>query len=149
MKQDGSSTPTDAAALAGELRELTGRLKRRLRQESVNRGLNLSQVAVLGRLYRGECETTSELARAENVRSQSMGHTVSRLQADGFVEARPDPNDGRRMLLSLTPYGRERVEAGRAMRDGWLYRTIQARLDAEEQAALAHAVTLLKRLTEE
>lgn len=135
--------------VASELRELIGRLKRRLRQESINRGLNLSQIAVLGRLYRGECDTVTELARAENVRSQSMGHTVNSLEAEGFVEARPDPNDGRRMLLSLTPYGRERVAAGRAMREGWLYRTIQARLDAEEQAVLAEAVALLKRLTDD
>lgn len=145
--RDPASEP--AVVIASELRELVGRLKQRLRRESGNHGLSLSQMAALGRLYRCDTATVSDLARAQNVRSQSMGHAVAHLQSAGLVESRADPEDGRRTLLSLTPLGRERVETIRAARDGWLYRTIEDRFDREEQLILAQAVQLLSRLTED
>lgn len=149
MKRSLEPSSEPALVVASELRELVGRLKQRLRREAGNDGLSLTQMAALGRLYRRGTTTVSDLARAQNVRSQSMGHTVAKLQAKGLIESRPDPDDGRRTLLSLTSSGRERVEASRAARDGWLYRTIHARFDTEEQLALARAVQLLRRLTDD
>jgi DNA-binding MarR family transcriptional regulator len=75
-----------------------------------------------------------------------MAQTVRELECDGFVSKRPDPDDGRRTLVELTERGATVLEADRRRREGWLAQTIATDLDADEQAVLAHAVQLLKRL---
>jgi DNA-binding MarR family transcriptional regulator len=137
-----------AQATARELRALVGKLKRLLREKVGIEGLTLSQIAVLIHLDRQGTATVSELARAENVRPQSMGATVASLQALGLVGGAPDPADGRRTLLALTRLAHEKISANRAAREDWLFHAILDRFDAGEQDALAHGVALLKRLAE-
>ena len=91
-----------AHAVAGELRVVLGKLKRRLREEASLGEFTLSQMSALSRLEREGPATVTTLARAEGVRPQSMGATVSVLEAAGFVTGSPDPADGRQTILSLT-----------------------------------------------
>jgi len=135
-----------ALAVAGELRLLIGKLKRRLRQEGNMDDLTASQIAVLAHLDREGPSTVTSLARAEGVRSQSMGATVSTLETAGLVSGAPDPGDGRQTILSLTPTCQEMIRAGRAAREDWLFRAIQTRLVPTEQEQLANAIELLKRI---
>lgn len=137
-----------ASALAGELRVLIGKLKRRLRQEVHLGDLTWSQVSVLGHLERNGPATVTELARAEGVRPQSMGATVSVLQAAGLVSGTPHPTDGRQTVLSLTTACRGWIKASRAASEDWLFHAIRTRLAAQEQAELAASVELLKRLVD-
>ena len=95
-----------------------------------------------------EGATVTELAQAEGVRSQSMGATVAALQAAGLVVGEPDPNDGRKTLLFLTPACRERLGQGRSLRRDWLVHAMEAQLSEEEIQDLAAAVELLKRVVE-
>lgn len=139
---------THASTLAGELRALIGKLKRRLREQADIGDLTPSQVSVLLRIERDGPATASSLARAEGMRPQSMGTVIAALEAAGLVSGAPDPNDGRKTILSLTDTFRERLREGRAARQDWLLRTIQARLSASEQDKLAEAVELLKRLVD-
>ena len=60
----------------------------------------------------------------------------------------PDPTDGRRTILSLTPACRKMLGAGRAAREDWLFRAIQTHLVPSEQAELAAAIALLTRLVD-
>lgn len=90
----------------------------------------------------------TSLARAEGMRPQSMGATVSALEAAGLVNGSPDPEDGRQTILSLSPACREWIKAGRAAKEDWLFRAIQSKLSPEEQGELAKGVELLKRLAE-
>jgi DNA-binding MarR family transcriptional regulator len=82
------------------------------------------------------------------MRPQSMGATVSSLEAAGLVRGSPDPKDGRQTILSLTPSCQEWIKAGRAAKEDWLLRAIQRKLSPEEQEELSKAVALLTRLTE-
>jgi DNA-binding MarR family transcriptional regulator len=82
------------------------------------------------------------------MRPQSMGATVSALEATGLVRGSPDPKDGRQTILSLTDACREWIRARRAAKEDWLLRAIQSKLSPEEQNELAKAVVLLKRLAE-
>src|SRR5689334_7533984 len=108
MSADLADPQTDTAhALAVELRMLAAQLRRRLRQEASVADWTESQRAVLLRLERQEAATVTELAQAEGVRSQSMGATVAALMEAGYVRGAPDPADGRRTLLSLTPQARK------------------------------------------
>ncbi len=82
------------------------------------------------------------------MRPQSMGANVSALEAAGLVSGAPDPNDGRQTILSLTPASIDWIKEGRAARQDWLFRAIQAKLAPEEQEDVARAIALLKRLAD-
>ncbi|MBO9513200.1 MAG: winged helix DNA-binding protein [Variovorax sp.] len=137
-----------AHTLAIELRTIAFQLRRRLRQEASVADWTDPQRAVLLRLERQDTATVTELAQAEGVRSQSMGATVASLTEAGWIKGAPDPADGRRTLLSITPQTRKVLRQVRAAREDWLQRTIAARYSASEQKQLAGAVRLLQRLLE-
>jgi DNA-binding MarR family transcriptional regulator len=138
-------TKTDPALTAAELRVVLGQLMRRLRAEH---RFPLSHGTVLGRLDREGRRSVSDLAHAERVRPQSMAQTVAELEADGLVERRPDPSDGRRALVELTDAGRLALAADRRRREGWLAEAIANEMSPEEQELLARAAGLLARLAE-
>lgn len=135
-------------ALAADLRVTLGKLIRRLREQASPGDMTLSQKSVLTRLERDGPATVTALALAEGVRQQSMGATVAALEAAGWVAGTPDPDDGRRTILSLTPALRGWVRVGRAAREDWLARAITNTFEPEEQEALAAAALLLKRLAD-
>ncbi|MDR3466007.1 MAG: MarR family transcriptional regulator [Xanthobacteraceae bacterium] len=143
------SRPARASALAAELRALVGKLKRRLREQGDAADLTPSQVSVLLRLEKDGQATTSSLARAEGMRPQSMATVIAALEAAGLVSGAPDPADGRRVLLSLTDACRQWVQEGRAARQDWLSRRLQARLSIDELDVVATAVELLNRLVDD
>lgn len=137
-----------ALAVAADLRAVVGRLIRRLREQADAGDLTSPQKSVLLHLEREGSATVTALARAQNMRPQSMGAIVSTLQAAGLVEGMPDPADGRQTILSLTASCREMIAAGRAARQDWLFRAIQTNLDRGEQEQMAGAIELLKRLAD-
>lgn len=138
-----------AASLAQALRAVFGKLKRRLRDQAHGGDLTASQLSVLLRLDRDGPATASGLARAEGMRPQSVAPVIAALEAAGLVSGAPDPADGRQTLLSLTDACRTWVEEGRAARQDWLTRRLQARLSTEEQERLAEGVALLQRLVDD
>jgi DNA-binding MarR family transcriptional regulator len=138
-------TRTNPALVASDLRVVLGQLIRRLRAEH---RFPLAHGAVLGRLDREGPQSVSDLAASERVRPQSMAQTVGDLEADGLVERRPDPSDGRRAVVELTAQGDDALQAERRNREGWLAQAIAGDLSAEEQALLSDAVELLRRLAE-
>ncbi|MDR5770053.1 MarR family transcriptional regulator [Caballeronia sp. LZ028] len=136
--------------LASDVRSVVSRLKRNLRaQSSIHGDLTATQIAVLMRLKRGGPASTSELARAEGIRAQSMGTAIAPLEDAGLVMGTPDPADGRRTILSLTDACHALITEVQSARQDWLSRTIRARLSSAEQQQLAAAMELLKRLVEE
>ncbi len=138
-----------AAVLAEDLRGFVRKLKRLLRQQALVGDLTPTQSAVLGRLERDGPATTSNLARLEGMRPQSMGAVITSLETAGLVRGAPDPEDGRQTLLSLTDSCRQRIREDRAARQDWLQRTIAARLSREEQRQVVAAVELLTRLVDD
>jgi len=145
---DNSQTAR-ASDLATEIRALVSKLKRRLREQAAPGDLTPSQISVLLRLEREGPATTSSLARLEGMRPQSMGAVIAPIEAAGLVRGVPDPLDGRQTILSLTDACRKWIEDGRAARQDWLTRTLQARLSPQEQGKLMEAVELLKRLVDD
>ncbi len=137
---------TEPEALASDLRVVIGQLVRRLRAE--RRDLTLAQVTVLGRLDRVGPRGVSDLAAGERVRPQSMASTVAALLTAGLVSRAPDPGDRRRVLIALTPAGREALAVDRRRREGWLADAIRGDLSPKEQRALADAAVLLARIAE-
>ncbi|GAA4838394.1 MarR family transcriptional regulator [Luteimicrobium xylanilyticum] len=137
----------DAARTARELRSAVGQLRRRLLELSDNRELTPSQTALLSRLGKHGPATASALATAERVRPQSVAATLGVLEERGYVVRTPDPDDGRRQLVSLTPDGQEVFEGRRQAGHEWLTQALRERLDADERRTLAEAIALMERLT--
>ncbi len=133
---------------ARDLRVVFSRLRRRLREVATAEDLTPPQTAVLLRLAKDGPASTSQLAGAERVRPQSMAAIVAGLDRHGLIERTPDPQDGRRQLITLTALGRRRAESDRRVRDEWLVRAMQDRYTEHERQVINEALTLLGRLDE-
>lgn len=68
-------------------------------------GLSHAQFSVLSRLERLGETTPAELARSFQVTKGAITNTLQRLEAQGFVTVEPDPADGRRKRIAITPQG--------------------------------------------
>lgn len=134
-------------APVADLLQAVGVLVRRVRSESGPDARPWSQLAVVGRLQRGGAATTADLARAEQMKPQSMGALLAELEADGLVQRQAHPTDGRQVLFSLTPAGVEARRQRHAAKMAWLIDAI-GEFDADEQRTLVAAIALLKRLGE-
>jgi DNA-binding MarR family transcriptional regulator len=124
------------------------RLRRQLREVSTGGDLTPSQTAVLTRLWKEGASSASALAAAERMRPQSMATILAGLIRHGLIRRAPDPEDGRRQVISLTAAGRRRAESDRQVREEWLARAIQERYSERERRVILDALALLQRLTD-
>src|SRR5689334_9487281 len=88
-------------------------------------------------------DTASALGRRLSVSKQAAAKTIAAVERLGYVELEPDPADGRRRRIQVTPRGHEMMAIGRAafddVRERWA-----ARIGAEELDALqAHLSRLV------
>ena len=74
-------------------------------------GAGVGPMPVFFALQDGRALTQKQLAISATVEQPTMANTLSRMERDGLVTRRPDPNDRRSALVSLTPLGMERAEA--------------------------------------
>jgi DNA-binding MarR family transcriptional regulator len=136
----------EASEVAGALRVGIGALVRRLRQVQPDGGLSMPEASALALLDREGPTTCSALAKREQITPQSMGVTLSALESRGFVQRRPDPDDGRRVVMSLTRAGRDMVLRRRDESAAVMARALAANFTAAELEQLRVAVTLIERL---
>ena len=140
----------DVVEVADALRVSVGLLRRRIRQRKAAEGeLTLPESAALARLDRGGPATSSELARLEQISPQSMGTTLGGLEARGLVARRPDPSDGRRAVLYLTPAGQAVLRDRRNESTQRIAQVLTTEFTAAEQRQLLAAARLLERLAED
>ena len=138
--------PTPAVDAATDLITACGQLVRRLRAESNTLELTWSQSIVLARLESGAM-STADLARAESVKPQSMGGTLSVMETEGLVERSPHPTDGRQSLFGLTAKGMDARRRTRTAKQSWLADAV-AQLSPAEQADLVRAAEVITRLSD-
>lgn len=70
------------------------------------KGMELSQFAVLNHLAHSSGEKTpAQLARAFHLTRGAMTNTLGKLEWSGWVHVRPDWDDARRKLVSISPAG--------------------------------------------
>ena len=142
------SEQTDPGRVAQALWESLTLLVRRVRQPSAEGGLRMPERHALSRLDRGGPATSSELARQEQVTAQTMGATLGALRARGLVERHADPDDGRRVLLSVTDAGRRELQDKRDARAERLALVLDRSFTRAELERLAAAAPLLERLAQ-
>jgi DNA-binding MarR family transcriptional regulator len=145
-----SNGSEQAAEAATELMKAMTRLRARLRAESAPTDMpwTWSQLTTLARIVQEGPTTTSALAQAEHVRRQSMAETLAALQVDGLITSDPDPNDGRKTLITATRKGRALSKNIPAAREAWLNIAIQSLLDPVEQQTLRKAAAVMNRIAD-
>lgn len=132
---------------ARDLRVVLSRLRRRLVDVADTHELTPSQLSVLSRLGKEGPASASDLAAAERIRPQSVAATLAVLEERALVIRRPDPGDGRRQLVSLSPAGTALFDDRRRHREEWLSRALEERLTESERQTVIDAAALLERLT--
>ncbi|MFJ2157752.1 MULTISPECIES: MarR family transcriptional regulator [unclassified Streptomyces] len=138
-----------AARSARDLRVVFSRLRRRIREVATDEDLTPSQESALTLVGKHGAATASALASAEGVRPQSMAATLAALDQHGLIRRSPDPDDGRRLLVTLTEAGRARIEDNMQVRSEWLARAFEDRYTEQERQTIIKALGLMERLSEQ
>jgi DNA-binding MarR family transcriptional regulator len=123
-------------------------LVRRVRQIQLDGDLPLPERSALSRLDRAGPTTSAALARQEQISPQSMGATLRVLESRGLIERSSDPNDGRRVVLSVTNEGMQVLRTRRSARAGQLSKALADGFTPSELAQLMAAAPLLERLAQ-
>jgi DNA-binding MarR family transcriptional regulator len=114
-------------------------LRRQFDQETRHLDMTSAQLQILGRLAHAEGINQAQLAGMLDMEPITVSRHVDRMEKAGFVERRPDPQDRRVWLLSLT-------EKGKALLPGM--REIAQRIFAQAQEGLSESerATFMKGL---
>jgi DNA-binding MarR family transcriptional regulator len=140
--------PSDVNDLAAALMLSIGLLRRRVRQTQADDGLTWPETSALARLDRGGPTTSAALARQEQISPQSMGATLAALEERGLVERRPDRQDGRQFVLSLTDTGLRVLRSRRTARTEQLAKALSTGFTPSELKQLMEAAPLIERLAQ-
>lgn len=101
-------------------------IDRRLKEIGVSSG----HLPVFFALGDGAALSQKALTEAAAIEQPTMAATLTRMERDGLIARRPDPEDGRSSLISLTPEAMAKMPA---------VRTAIAAVNAEALAGLSEA----------
>jgi DNA-binding MarR family transcriptional regulator len=146
MPAESTLQEPDVTEVAAALRVSIGLLLRRMRQVRPDGELSLPEMSALTRLDRSGPATSSALAKEEQISPQSMGATLAALEARGLVARQPDPDDGRRAVLTLTGAGQQVLRDKRSARVAQLAAALSSAFSPAEVLQLKAAAPLLERL---
>jgi MarR family transcriptional regulator, lower aerobic nicotinate degradation pathway regulator len=105
-------------------------------------GLTPTQWAALAKLREvGDC-SQNHLGRLTAMDAATIKGVIDRLTGRGFTTVRPDPGDGRRIVVALTPMGSDLYDRAAPIAALITEKTLEP-LDADERSTL---VALLRRL---
>jgi DNA-binding MarR family transcriptional regulator len=107
-------TPPDdplSVALFSEM-FMADQLARNRLSRALPKGMELSHFSVLNHLVASsEEKSPAQLARVFHVTRGAMTNTLNRLEWAGYIHIRPDWDDARRKMVSISPAGRRAREA--------------------------------------
>jgi len=129
-----------------ELRMLLQRVARRIRNNRADGAMSDTQLGVLFRVEQAPA-SPGALAERERVSPPSMNRTLNALEKAGLVTRSPDPDDARRVVVSITPAGRALITETRRLRTAWFSQRL-AELTPVERAAFERLAPVLRRWSE-
>ncbi|MFJ9945267.1 MarR family winged helix-turn-helix transcriptional regulator [Streptomyces erythrochromogenes] len=139
MSQPSIGSPRPAVSAVAEMSELIELLEvvwERGRDTASAPPVSSAQARVLFLVEGNDQLNLRELGRLLEAAPPSVTRLCDRLQAVGFLERHPGPDDRREVLLQLTPAGRTYLERLRARRQEVLAEAMSAMPQAS-RAALA------------
>ncbi|WP_448207822.1 MarR family winged helix-turn-helix transcriptional regulator [Azospirillum sp. sgz302134] len=134
----------------GRAKRCAALLQRRLDETFAEFGLTGWEFDVLATLRRSGapyCLAPTALFSALMVTSGTMTHRLQRLEASGWVDRLPNPNDARSLLVRLTPAGLALIDRAVEAHVANEHR-ILAPLSPTDRAALDDALTALLAILE-
>ncbi len=135
--------------LASDLRTVITRLVKKLRKHSATgEGLSLTERSTIGLLDAHTALLPNELATMEKITTQSMSQILNHLLELGIITRTPSQTDKRKVLISLSDFGRDVLHQVRNERDEWLSDAIAKALTPEEHFALVKALGPLTKLVD-
>jgi len=140
---------TEDITLATELRTVLSRLIKKLRNKSVaSGGLSLTERSTMALLDQYKQLLPNEMAAMEKITTQSMSQVLNHLAELGYINRKPSPNDGRKIIVSLSKAGQDVLYKARNERDEWLGRAIAETCTAKEQELLRRVMVPLAKLVD-
>ncbi|MGD8327876.1 MAG: MarR family transcriptional regulator [Acidobacteriota bacterium] len=106
----------DLEAAADRLHSVAIHLLRRVRVEDKKSGLSPARLSALSVVVFGGPLSLGNLAAAEQVTPPTMTRLVQALEQEGLLERRPDPEDGRGILIAATRAGDKLLNEARQRR---------------------------------
>jgi len=135
--------------LAEQLRTVLGRLVRKLRKLSpADEQLSQTERSILVLLDQHEKLLSAELAIMEKITPQSMGQLLNHLAALDLIKKNISKEDKRKVFISLSAAGKNRLIKVRKERDEWLNMAIAKVCTEKEQAILLKAIVPLTKLVD-
>jgi len=139
----------DPRGVAAALLASVSVLLRRVRHVPTGGELTMPERTALSCLDRSGPTTSSALAREVQITAQAMGTTLSALRARGLIERRPDPDDGRRAVLTVTEAGSQALKNKRNARTELIAQALTSgAFTPTELEQLTVAASLLERLAQ-
>lgn len=136
----------DPLVVANRLRPVLLRIHRYLRGEAHELDVTSTQASLLGTISRSPGIGLRDLAIQEHISAPTLVAHIDRLAAAGLVErARSDPDDRRRVVLTVTPAGLDVLHTLRERRTAWLAARLEI-LSPTELAAVEAAIEPLGHL---
>ncbi len=129
-------------ALVGTTMWLPAALDLQLQRDA---GISHFEYGVMSALVRqpGQTMRMKELARATNSALSRLSRVIDRLEGHGWVERRPDPEDGRVTLAVLTKDGRRKVASATPGHIAMVRSLVFDQMSAEQVGQLAEIATIV------
>lgn len=145
----GRRTDADLTGLAAEVRTEVARLAYHLRTPATRSGITPTRLAALAALARHPGGLRQgDLAELMNISAPSTTRLVEIMSEAGWVERSRDPDDGRALLLVLSPVGEKTLETLRQETTSALSGELAELTDAE-LSALEAALPVLRKLADQ
>ena len=94
-----------AVSLFGEILALDQLVRNRL-AKVLPKGMELSHFSVLNQLSHTKAERTpAQIAKSFRVTRGAITNTLNKLELSGYIHVRPDWDDARRKMVSISPAG--------------------------------------------
>ena len=144
---DAITPEADARSeIAALLHEQFARLTRRLRTLDLPHGMTPERLSALSVIEKRGPISVTALADNEMVRPATMSRMITALVDEGLVKRSDDKNDGRGVLISVTPKGRRAYQRAQEQRLSRFAEVLDS-LSDEQVGAMRNLSEALERLT--
>ncbi len=119
---------------------------RRMRAERPECSISLSQLAVLGTLYRLGPMPAAQLARHERLQPQSLTRVIAEMDSAGLITRHRSVSDRRTLVIEITKKGRQTLAHDIGARRVWLESAMASALSPTEQVLLRLSADLMLKV---
>jgi DNA-binding MarR family transcriptional regulator len=111
---------------------------------SKEKGLSMSQVGALFRIFRGS-SSVSDIGDNLGVTSAAASQMLERLVQQGLILRKEDPDDRRVRQIVLTDAGRQILQDSIAARQGWLENLAHTLSDSQREQVISALNILIEK----